>query len=107
MELSQPDDDPYKPPASPCPSQEDFLSTGRTGRRNALPDIKDGSVATTSTAELPDILGNLSCSGPSTSGMQAAGGSAGDGQGTSSSSETSQGATGTTSSTSSEEQKKS
>ncbi|KAM6965231.1 cAMP-dependent protein kinase inhibitor beta [Aplochiton taeniatus] len=31
----------------------DFASTGRTGRRNAIPDIQDG------TADLPDKLAEL------------------------------------------------
>lgn len=38
-----------------------FLQTGRTGRRNALPDIMDQN-ATVSTASLPGSLEKLSCS---------------------------------------------
>ncbi|KAL1449898.1 hypothetical protein WDU94_002370 [Cyamophila willieti] len=47
---------------------KDFLTTGRTGRRNALPDIL-GENARTSVADLPDQLGALSTSddGASTS----------------------------------------
>ncbi|CAH0393030.1 unnamed protein product [Bemisia tabaci] len=40
---------------------QDFLTTGRTGRRNALPDIL-GSHNTTSTADLPSRLEGLSTS---------------------------------------------
>ncbi|KAI5693978.1 hypothetical protein M8J76_010188 [Diaphorina citri] len=40
---------------------KDFLTTGRTGRRNALPDIL-GENARTSVADLPDQLGALSTS---------------------------------------------
>lgn len=41
-------------------SQEEFLSTGRTGRRNALGDILDQNSAFLSTADLPDQLQALS-----------------------------------------------
>lgn len=37
---------------------EEFLSTGRTGRRNAMPDIL-GEHAETGTADLPDKLSAL------------------------------------------------
>lgn len=39
----------------------DFYTTGRVGRRNAMPDIL-GSHCTTTTADLPDQLGALSTS---------------------------------------------
>ena len=39
---------------------DDFLSTGRTGRRNALADILDEKTAYLSTADLPDQLQSLS-----------------------------------------------
>ena len=43
---------------------EDFVSTGRTGRRNALPDITDDRISKGSgTACLPAELGKLSCKG--------------------------------------------
>ncbi|KAH9388266.1 hypothetical protein TYRP_009479 [Tyrophagus putrescentiae] len=49
----------------------EFLSTGRTGRRNALGDILDANTAFLSTADLPDQLSALSFGsdqcGPSTS----------------------------------------
>lgn len=44
------------------PAFDDFLQTGRTGRRNALPDIHEEN-ATVSTASLPESLQKLSCSG--------------------------------------------
>ena len=44
------------------PAFDDFLQTGRTGRRNAMPDIH-GEDAAVSTASLPDSLQKLSCSG--------------------------------------------
>lgn len=50
-------------------STTEFFSTGRVGRRNALPDILS-SHATVSTADLPDQLSALSTSDkslPSTS----------------------------------------
>lgn len=40
----------------------DFLTTGRTGRRNALPDIL-GEHKLTSTADLPDRLQALTTNG--------------------------------------------
>ncbi|XP_025206432.1 cAMP-dependent protein kinase inhibitor beta-like isoform X2 [Melanaphis sacchari] len=48
----------------------DFLTTGRTGRRNALPDIL-GEHKLTSTADLPDRLQALTTNeGTETSNMQ-------------------------------------
>ncbi|GFS51774.1 cAMP-dependent protein kinase inhibitor gamma [Nephila pilipes] len=43
------------------PAFDDFLQTGRTGRRNAMPDIRADNAAI-STASLPDSLQKLSCS---------------------------------------------
>ncbi|KAK2151918.1 hypothetical protein LSH36_346g03011 [Paralvinella palmiformis] len=43
-------------------SLELFIATGRTGRRNALANIKDGEVCKTSTASLPFQLEKLQCS---------------------------------------------
>ncbi|GBN31112.1 hypothetical protein AVEN_58607-1 [Araneus ventricosus] len=43
------------------PAFDDFLQTGRTGRRNALPDIRAENAAI-STASLPDSLQKLTCS---------------------------------------------
>ncbi|KAG8195334.1 hypothetical protein JTE90_001354 [Oedothorax gibbosus] len=43
------------------PAFDDFLQTGRTGRRNAMPDIR-GENAAISTASLPDSLEKLTCS---------------------------------------------
>ncbi|XP_066954665.1 uncharacterized protein [Macrobrachium rosenbergii] len=40
----------------------EFIATGRTGRRNAMPDILS-SHAATSTGDLPEALAKLSCSG--------------------------------------------
>ena len=42
---------------------DDFIATGRVGRRNALPDILNDKHAATSTADLPDTLSKLTCSG--------------------------------------------
>ena len=42
---------------------DDFIASGRVGRRNALPDILDEKHAETSTASLPETLAKLSCSG--------------------------------------------
>jgi len=50
--------------ASPMSAENaitDFLTTGRTGRRNALPDIL-GENANASTGDLPEKLEQLSCS---------------------------------------------
>ena len=44
---------------------DDFIATGRVGRRNALPDILNDKHAGTSTADLPDTLSKLTCSGRS------------------------------------------
>lgn len=44
-------------------SNSEFYSTGRVGRRNALPDILDHHHSTTSTADLPDKLSALSTTG--------------------------------------------
>ena len=41
---------------------EGFVATGRTGRRNALPDILDDVVTKTSTSGLPADLDKLSFS---------------------------------------------
>lgn len=46
--------------AATSPAFDDFLQSGRTGRRNALPDIREN--AAVSTASLPDSLGKLTCS---------------------------------------------
>jgi len=45
---------------------EDFLNSGRTGRRNALPDIQHAPWAQVSTGELPTDFSRLSCQGIST-----------------------------------------
>jgi len=37
-----------------------FIDTGRTGRRNALPDVTEEGVITTSTADVSDALSSLS-----------------------------------------------
>jgi len=42
---------------------DDFLQSGRTGRRNATPDITLASSATVSTSGLPLALEKLSCTG--------------------------------------------
>ncbi|KAL7646241.1 UNVERIFIED_CONTAM: hypothetical protein RMT77_003150 [Armadillidium vulgare] len=55
---------------------EQFIATGRTGRRNAVPDIHDEAVATTSTADLPDVLQKLTC-GEGTSKDDSGGGGGG------------------------------
>ncbi|OQR69314.1 cAMP-dependent protein kinase inhibitor beta-like [Tropilaelaps mercedesae] len=43
-------------------SADGFLKSGRTGRRNALPDILDEQFTATGTGDLPCELGKLSCS---------------------------------------------
>ncbi|KFM71518.1 hypothetical protein X975_15861, partial [Stegodyphus mimosarum] len=43
------------------PAFDDFLQTGRTGRRNAMPDIRAENAAI-STASLPESLQKLTCS---------------------------------------------
>merc|ERR1711973_948263 len=43
--------------------EEDFLNSGRTGRRNAIPDIYSAQ-ARVSTAELPANFARLSCEDP-------------------------------------------
>ncbi|CAG0890480.1 unnamed protein product [Darwinula stevensoni] len=40
--------------------QDDFLNSGRTGRRNAMPDILDEKQVGVTTADLPDKLVGLS-----------------------------------------------
>lgn len=58
----------------PAAEMEEFLGSGRTGRRNALPDITDEVVGTTTTADLPLDMAKLSCAdrtqgnGPATAG---------------------------------------
>ena len=42
---------------------DEFIASGRTGRRNALPDILDKKVADTDTSELPQDLAKLHCTG--------------------------------------------
>ena len=42
---------------------DEFLNTGRTGRRNALGDILDQTSAFLTTADLPDQFQSLSFSG--------------------------------------------
>lgn len=41
---------------------DDFVASGRTGRRNALPDILDEKNATVTTGELPLEMEKLQCS---------------------------------------------
>ncbi|KAG7159780.1 cAMP-dependent protein kinase inhibitor beta-like [Homarus americanus] len=54
----------------------EFIATGRTGRRNALPDILS-SHAATSTADLPEALEKLSCSDSGGDGGAVGGGATG------------------------------
>ena len=56
------DDDTISSTASGSPGENvgKFVSTGRTGRRNALPDIMDEGVAKVSTGFLSDDLNKLS-----------------------------------------------
>ena len=44
-------------------SLEEFIATGRTGRRNAMPDILDSQKAAVSTGGLPFDMEKLNCSG--------------------------------------------
>jgi len=41
---------------------EEFIVSGRSGRRNALPDILDDNHAATATSELPYEMSKLQCS---------------------------------------------
>ena len=50
-------------PSPGKPILDDFLQTGRTGRRNALPDILDKDSSHDNTADLPCQMEKLSCSG--------------------------------------------
>lgn len=50
-----------------APGFDAFLQTGRTGRRNALPDILEEGATNVSTASLPCSFEKLSCSDPSAS----------------------------------------
>ena len=58
---------------------DDFVRTGRTGRRNALPDVFAVGHANVTTAGLPEVLENFSissstqpaCNGTSSSENQA------------------------------------
>jgi hypothetical protein len=43
--------------------KDDFANCGRTGRRNALADILDDNVASTTTAGLPLEIHKLQCTG--------------------------------------------
>ena len=42
---------------------EDFIATGRTGRRNAMPDILDSQKASVGTGSLQFDMEKLNCSG--------------------------------------------
>lgn len=44
-------------------SADEFLSTGRTGRRNAMPDILEEKTCHSGTSELPSQLEKLSFNG--------------------------------------------
>ncbi|XP_043246098.1 cAMP-dependent protein kinase inhibitor beta-like [Amphibalanus amphitrite] len=63
---------------------QEFASTGRAGRRNALPDIR-GEHASTSTADLPGQMEKMSCSdagsNPQAAGPSGASGTGGAGGG--------------------------
>lgn len=49
-------------------SVEDFIATGRTGRRNAMPDILDSQHASVSTGGLAEGMEKLNCSDGSKAG---------------------------------------
>lgn len=40
---------------------DQFVATGRTGRRNAVPDINEDKNASTSTSDLPEAMEKLTC----------------------------------------------
>lgn len=44
-------------------SVEDFIASGRTGRRNAMPDILDSKRAGVGTGGLAEGMEKLNCSG--------------------------------------------
>lgn len=50
-------------PDCPAPHSKDFLASGRTGRRNAMPDIL-GEHALVSSSDLPARLEGLTTSDP-------------------------------------------
>ncbi|XP_066954675.1 cAMP-dependent protein kinase inhibitor alpha-like isoform X2 [Macrobrachium rosenbergii] len=58
----------------------EFIATGRTGRRNAMPDILS-SHAATSTGDLPEALAKLSCSDSGGTSGAVGGGATGGGSG--------------------------
>lgn len=47
----------------PSMAVEDFINTGRTGRRNAIPDISDPHIGTISTAGVDFSFDKLSMTG--------------------------------------------
>ncbi|XP_070395303.1 uncharacterized protein [Dermacentor andersoni] len=66
MEVEQqPVGDPAGAAGGTAPAFDAFLQTGRTGRRNALPDILEEGATNVSTASLPCSFQKLSCSDPS------------------------------------------
>lgn len=68
MEVEQqPVGDPAGATGGTAPGFDAFLQTGRTGRRNALPDILEEGATNVSTASLPCSFQKLSCSDPSAS----------------------------------------
>jgi len=59
------------------PESEEFLSSGRTGRRNALPDILNEHITVISSADLPAKLQQLTTQEGSSSGTQPSAGPSG------------------------------
>ena len=47
----------------PSMSLEEFIASGRTGRRNAMPDILNENHAGVTTAGLAENMGKLNCAG--------------------------------------------
>lgn len=50
-------------PMEEAPLLNEFSGSGRTGRRNALPNIMQQNIATTGTSAITNMLDQLSCSG--------------------------------------------
>lgn len=60
-----------------APLFSEFSGSGRTGRRNALPNIMQESVAAIGTSAITEMLDQLSCAGGNSGGGTAGGGAGG------------------------------
>lgn len=66
MDKASDQDTPRESPCTPDSSaqSEEFLQTGRTGRRNALPDIMNSHAIVTTSSDLPGKLETLTTNDP-------------------------------------------